>query len=97
MKYVCDDCGELDEDEVVAEGAGKCPNCGKDALPMDDGPRWPGVMRLQVRELRQMATQYMPADSPFLPLAKARCDILLDYIDDLEKGLLPTKERPARG
>jgi len=36
MTYVCDDCGELDEDEVVFEGAGKCPHCGKEALSRED-------------------------------------------------------------
>ena len=40
-KYVCDDCGELDE--VVPEGAGKCPNCGKEALEMTDRPTRPEV------------------------------------------------------
>ena len=34
-QYVCDDCGILDEDEVVWHGAGKCPNCGKEALPLE--------------------------------------------------------------
>ena len=35
-QYVCDDCGILDEDEVVWHGAGKCPHCGKEALEMEE-------------------------------------------------------------
>ena len=39
----------------------------------------------------------MADESPFKPLALTRCRILMDYIEDLEYGRLPQKERPAGG
>ena len=55
-KYVCDDCGELDE--VVWEGAGKCPNCGKEALEMTPKPE-PEAIGWQTAETRCIHCGYV--------------------------------------
>ena len=58
---------------------------------------WPDVMRAQVLALTATIESMMENESPFKPLALTRCRILMDYIEDLEHGRLPQKERPAGG
>ena len=58
---------------------------------------WADAMRVQVLALHTTLQGVMADESPFKPLALTRCRILLDYIDDLEAGRMPQKERPAGG
>jgi len=58
---------------------------------------WADAMRVQVLALHTTLQGVMADESPFKPLALTRCRILLDYIEDLEHGRLPQKERPAGG
>ena len=58
---------------------------------------WADAMRVQVLALHTTLQGVMADESPFKPLALTRCRILMDYIDDLEAGRMPQKERPAEG
>ena len=58
---------------------------------------WADAMRVQVLALHTTLQGVMADESPFKPLALTRCRILMDYIDDLEAGRMPQKERPAGG
>ena len=50
---------------------------------------WADAMRVQVLALHTTLQGVMADESPFKPLALTRCQILMDYIDDLEAGRMP--------
>ena len=58
---------------------------------------WPDVMREQVRWLRGLLVRRVGENEPDYPVFQARCDVLVEYIDDLENGRLPAIEKARRG